>query len=72
VRFGFISEPSPKSKNWSLTFTDGNLWELYGKLLYDKNSIALDGDLKRIEQILSLPEYKTKTWSRQINGLRDL
>jgi hypothetical protein len=60
-----IGEPILKIKNWSLTITDENAAELYLKLLYDKNSIALDGNLKRIEQILSLPEYKTKTWVRK-------
>lgn len=57
-----IGEPKPEKRNWSLTITDRNVVELYLKLLYDKNSIALDSNLKKIEQILSLPEYKTKNW----------
>ncbi len=45
----------------SLTITDGNAVELYKKLLYDKNSIALDRNLEWMKQVLSLSEYKTKT-----------
>lgn len=60
-----IGEPIRVGKKWSLTITDGNAVELYLKLLYEKNSIALDRNLKKIEQILSLPEYKTKTWVRK-------
>ena len=59
-----IGEPKPEIKNWLLTITDGNVLELYGKLLYDKNSIDLDDNLKKIKQIIPLPEYKTKTWVR--------
>ena len=57
-----IGEPKPEKRNLSLTITDGNAVELYLKLLYDKNSVALDDNLKKIEQILSLPEFQTKTW----------
>ena len=57
-----IGEPKPEKRNLSLTITDGNAVELYLKLLYDKNSVALDDNLKKIEQILSLPEFETKTW----------
>jgi hypothetical protein len=53
-------EPEPGDKNWSLTITEENAVELL-KLLYDKHNIALEGNLKKIEQILSLPEYKTKS-----------
>ena len=48
-------------KNWSLTITGRKTAELYGKLLYDKNSIALDRNVRWMKQVLSLPEHKTKT-----------
>jgi hypothetical protein len=52
--------PTPKEEIGHSQLPIGNFVELYLKLLYDKNSV--DGNLKKIEQILSLPEYKTKAW----------
>jgi hypothetical protein len=46
----FIGEPKLEVKNWSLTITGGNAVELYRKLLYDKNCIALDRSLEWMKQ----------------------
>jgi hypothetical protein len=56
-----IGEPKLEVKKWSLALTDREAAELYGKLLYDKNSLALDRNLEWMKQILSLSEYKTKS-----------
>jgi len=56
-----IGWPIQEVKNWSLRLTDRNALELYGKLLYDKNSIALDRNLELMKQVSSLSKYKTRT-----------
>ena len=56
-----IGRPEEEVKNWSLTLTDRDALELYKKLLYDKDSIALDRNLEWLNQVSSLSKYKTKT-----------
>jgi DNA-binding transcriptional regulator WhiA len=56
-----IGRPEEEVKNWSLTLIDRDALELYRKLLYDKDSIALDRNLKWMNQVSSLTKYKTKT-----------
>jgi len=55
-----LGEPKLEVKNWSLTIAGTNAVELYEKLWYDKNSIALDRSLKWLKQAKSSPKYKAK------------
>ena len=49
-----VSIPEGKMGDWSLTITGINAAELYKKLLYDKNGIALDRNMEWLKQALSL------------------
>lgn len=46
-----IDEPILEVKNWSITLSEGNAVELYKKLMYDKNSIALDRNLEWMKKV---------------------